>query len=94
MVESKDCIWEERVVFRRVEDYTSGLVVPKVFLEKQLPDAMVHKFNNFCRELARSLKFTRIKNGPQENQRPIATCCINPKSHPACNTPPDNRVAD
>jgi len=44
---------EERVVFRRVEDYTSGLVVPKVFLEKRLPDAMVHKFNNFCRELAR-----------------------------------------
>jgi len=38
-------------------NYTSGIVVPKAFLEKQPANAMVYKLNSFCQLLVRNMGF-------------------------------------
>jgi len=39
-----------RVVFRKAEKNTSGIVLPKAMVEQQLPDEIVYKFNKMVRQ--------------------------------------------
>lgn len=44
---------EQRIVFRRSENYKSGLRVPRVLTERKLPDRVVFECEQFFRELIR-----------------------------------------
>ena len=44
---------ERRVVFRRSENYTSGLVVPKALTARKLPDRIIYECEQFFKEIIR-----------------------------------------
>lgn len=44
---------DQRIVFRRTENYSSGLVVPKKLTERKLPDAAVYECERFFEHVIR-----------------------------------------